>query len=367
MKGAKLILPRGSVVKKHEFRIILVIAACWMIVDYLLFLIRKYSNVLPVKYADPDADTTQTILLRELNVMIVSLVMGFFLVSVLRKFLRNSSLWVNLLLKTLILIFIAMVMNFLIYVSKEMIIDGEGYADAVHNFWKNTSRSEWILPKMMEWTLLFVVTLLALEINEKYSRGVFLDIILGKYLQPKEENRIIMFIDLRNSTPIAEKLGHQEYFEFIRDFIFCISAGMMEHDGRIYQYVGDEVVVWWPSTKQNAKKAINALIESRKVLNKNTEVFKRYYGILPEYKAGVHTGSIMVGQVGIAKKELVMSGDTINTASRIRSACTDLNQKFLISADMKNLMDLEEWQTESMGVVDLKGKNNDLELFALKI
>jgi len=61
------------------------------------------------------------------------------------------------------------------------------------------------------------------------------------------------------------------------------------------------------------------------------------------------------------------SGDTINTASRIRSACTDLNQKFLISVDMKNLLDLEEWQTESMGIVDLKGKNNDLELFALKI
>lgn len=367
MKGAKLILPRGSVVKKHEFRVILIIAVCWIIVDYLLFIIRKYSNVLPVKYSDPNVDTLETILLREVNVLLVSLIMGFILVSVLRKFLRNSSLWVNLLLKTAILILIAMVMNFLIYMSKEMIINGEDYITAVRNFWKNTSRTEWFLPKMMEWTLLFFLTLIALEINEKYSPGVFLDIILGKYLQPKEENRIIMFIDLRNSTPIAEKLGHKEYFEFIRDFIFCISAGIMEHDGRVYQYVGDEVVVWWPSTKTNARKAINSLIESRKVLNKNTEVFKRYYGILPEYKAGVHTGSIMVGQVGISKKELVMSGDTINTASRIRSACTDLNQKFLISSEMKDLMALEEWQTESMGVVDLKGKNNDLELFALKI
>jgi adenylate cyclase len=367
MKGAKLILPRGSVVKKHEFRVILVIAACWIGVDFLLFIIRKFSNVLPVKYSDPNVDTVQTVLLREVNVLLVSLVMGFFLVSVLRKFLRNSSLWVNLILKTMILIAIAMAMNFLIYVSKEMLIDGEGYATAIRNFWKNTSRSEWILPKMVEWVLLFFLTLIALEINEKYSRGVFIDIILGKYLQPKEESRILMFIDLRNSTPIAEKLGHKEYFEFIRDFIFCISAGVMEHDGRVYQYVGDEIVVWWPSSRQNARKAINSLIESRKVLNKNTEVFKRYYGILPEYKAGVHAGNIMVGQVGISKKELVMSGDTINTASRIRSACTDLNQKFLISIDVKNLLDLEEWQTESMGIVDLKGKSNDLELFALKI
>ena len=76
---------------------------------------------------------------------------------------------------------------------------------------------------------------------------------MGKYLRPREESRIIVFIDLRNSTPIAEKLGNN-YFEFIRDFIFAfqpVSWNMM--DG-IYQYVGDEIVAWWPSSKANAKK-----------------------------------------------------------------------------------------------------------------
>ena len=141
----------------------------------------------------------------------------------------------------------------------------------------------------------------------------------------------------------------------------------MEHDGRIYQYVGDEIVAWWPGTSESAKKAVNSLIESRKILNKNTEIFKRSYDIVPEYKAGMHAGNVMVGQVGIAKKELVMSGDTINTASRIRTACTDLNVKFLISKEMIDLLDLKDWQSESMGFVDMKGKNEDLELFALKI
>ena len=194
-----------------------------------------------------------------------------------------------------------------------------------------------------------------------------IDIMAGKYLKPQEEERILLFVDLRNSTPIAEKLGHEGYFEFIRDFIFCITAGVMEQDGRIYQYVGDEIVAWWPSSKENARKAINSLIQSRKVINANTEIFKRNYDILPEYKAGLHTGSVMVGQVGISKKELVMSGDTINTASRIRSACNDLNQKFLVSKELMELAGLEDWQTESMGEVDLKGKNQNIELFALKI
>src|SRR6185436_4926109 len=118
---------------------------------------------------------------------------------------------------------------------------------------------------------------------ETYSKGLFFNIITGKYLIPREENRIIMFIDLKNSTPIAEKLGHKEYFKFIRDVIYCLSAGVAEYDGRVYQYVGDEIVAWWPSSTVNAKKSVKALIEARKIINKNAEIFKRGYDILPEY------------------------------------------------------------------------------------
>ena len=78
-------------------------------------------------------------------------------------------------------------------------------------------------------------------------------------------------------------------------------------------------------------------------------------------------GTVTVGQVGISKKELVMSGNTINTAARIRSACTELNQKFLVSKDIIDILEMKDWQSESMGEVDLKGKNENIELFALKI
>jgi adenylate cyclase len=361
MSVSKLILPRGSVVNKRELPIILIIAISWTLID--LFLVR--ISVLPYKYGN-EISTNRAITLRELNVFLLSFIIGFLLVSVLRKYFHSSSLWINLLFKTAILLLAAVIMNLFIYISYELLIGGRTIEAAFNRFVVNTFRPEWALPKMTEWVILFLLTQLALEINEKYSPGVFVSIMAGRYLQPKEEERIILFLDLRNSTPIAEKLNHK-YFQFIRDFIFCISAGIMEHHGRIYQYVGDEIVAWWPSSKENAKRAIQSLIESRKVINTNTNVFSRNYDILPEYKAGMHVGKVTVGQVGIAKKELVMSGDTINTASRIRSACTDLNQKFLVSKDVINMLELPEWQSESMGMVDLKGKNEMMELFALKI
>jgi len=99
----------------------------------------------------------------------------------------------------------------------------------------------------------------------------------------------------------------------------------------------------------------------------NADIFRWGYDITPEYKVGIHSGNVTVGQVGITKKDLVMSGDTINTAARIRSACTELNQKFVVSKEIMDLLGMKDWQTESLGLVDLKGKNESIELFALKI
>ncbi len=367
MKFSKSIISKISPSKKHEIKVVFSIAFAWTIFDFVHFLYRRATDGLSLKYLDPDVNIYKEVALRELNVFLISLIIGYFLVSVLRNYLRNSSLWYNLFIKTLILVLAAFAMNFFIYVTYEWLISKETLGEALNKFAYNMFHTKWLLKKMPEWVVLFVVTLLAIEINEKYSRGVFLNIMMGKYLQPKEERRIIMFIDLKDSTPIAEKLGHKEYFKFIRDFIFYVSSGILEHDGRIYQYVGDEIVVWWPESKTNAKKVVASILAARKELNTNAERFRRRYGTIPEYKAGIHTGIVTVGQVGIVKKDLVMSGDAINTAARIRSACSDVNQKYLASKEVVDLLDMKDWQAESVGPVEMKGKNENMELFALKI
>jgi adenylate cyclase len=357
----------GSRRKKLNRRLIFIIALAWTTVDFLFFLWRKTSGLLSEKYYQPDINFSKELLLRELNVFVISLFIGWILVKVLKNYLRDSSLGVNLLVKTLILIGAALIMNFFIYVTYEWLINGHTLRNAIEKLGDNIFQNNWLLKKMPEWGVFFIFTMLGIEINEKYSPGVFLDIMLGKYLQPKEERRIIVFLDLRDSTPIAEKLGNKEYFKFIRDFISYISAGFIENDARIYQYVGDEVVVWWPESKENARKAISALLTARKILNKETDRFKQRYGTIPEYKTGLHTGLVTVGQVGIVKKDLVMSGDAMNTTARIRDACTETHHKYIASKDLIDLLDMEEWQAEPMGPTDLKGKNQDIELFALKI
>jgi len=293
--------------------------------------------------------------------------MGYALVFLLKNLLRNSSVFTNILFKTLILVIAALAVNFLIHISYVVFIDKGSFATAVKGFYNHTFQSTWLLEKMPEWFILFILTQLIIEFIEKYSPGIFFSIFFGKYLKPKNEHLIIMFIDLKNSTPIAEKMDNLSYFRFIREFIYHISTALLEYGGRIYQYVGDEIVVSWPAKQKNYKKSIQALISARKNIEKNGDRFRRVYGFSPEFKVGIHWGEVTIGEIGVIKKDLAMSGNAMNTTARIRDACTELNQKFIVSKEFIEKSNLKDWQTESLGEFELKGKNTSIELYALKI
>ena len=293
--------------------------------------------------------------------------MGYLFVYKLKKFLRHYPLWLNFLLKSIILLASALALSFIIQFVSFVLVSGQTPGLAIHNILVYALHKSWLLQKIIYWMVVFFITQLFLLINERYSPGVFLDIFLGKYLQPKIETRIIMFMDLKDSTPIAEKLGHQLYFKFIRDFIYQISTAIIEYEGRIYQYVGDEAVSSWLFDKKNTRKCMDAVILARKRIQKKSEHFRREYGFVPEFRVGIHLGDVTVGEIGVIKKDLAMTGDTMNTTARIRSATNELNHNFIVSKQFMENIDLEEWQTVNLGPIELKGKGSEVELFSLKI
>ncbi|MEO6327986.1 MAG: adenylate/guanylate cyclase domain-containing protein, partial [Ginsengibacter sp.] len=156
-------------------------------------------------------------------------------------------------------------------------------------------------------------------------------------------------------------------FNFIRDFIYQVSSAIIEYEGTIYQYVGDEVVTSWLFEKNNTRKCLASIIHARRNIQKKSQHFRREYDMVPEFRVGIHLGDVTVGEIGVIKKDIAMSGDTMNTTARIRSACNELNHHFIVSRDFIENIDLKEWQSESLGIVDLKGKATGIELFTLKI
>lgn len=207
------------------------------------------------------------------------------------------------------------------------------------------------------------------QINLLLGRGVLWKYVTGKYHKPKTANKIFLFLDLKSSTTIAEKIGSVKYSQFLQDFFYDLTEPILQTKGSIFQYCGDEVVVLWKAKdglKNNNALRFFFLVEEKILSLKDKYVEK--YGVFPEYKAGVHYGNILVTEVGYLKKEIAYHGDLINTASRIRSTCNKVNRRLLASEDLlKNLPNWKsEFNAESMGEFKLRGKKNIIKLFSIE-
>ncbi len=204
--------------------------------------------------------------------------------------------------------------------------------------------------------------------NDKFGKGVLLKMLLGKYKEPKEEDRIFMFLDLRSSTTIAEELGHLKYSQLIQDCFYDMNEVVPEYDAEIYQYVGDEAVISWPYKHGLAK---NNCIELYFAFNERLTMKENYYlnryGITPKFKAGIHGGKLMVAEVGIVKKEIAYHGDVINTSARIQSECNRHGVSLLISEYLFEQLSIGQLYTSRLvGDVLLRGKKKEMRVFTLQ-
>ncbi len=203
--------------------------------------------------------------------------------------------------------------------------------------------------------------------NEKFGKGVFLKLLVGRYKRPREEERIFMFLDLQASTSIAEQLGHYKYSELIQDCFYDLNLITPKYDAEIYQYVGDEAVLSWPYIKGLANNnCVDLFYDFQQRLLKKEKTYMKKYGLLPKFKAGIHGGKLIVTEVGTIKKEIAYHGDVINTTARIQGECNKYEEWLLASESLLNDLNLNgKFETTTLGSITLKGKEEKVPLYAI--
>jgi adenylate cyclase len=228
--------------------------------------------------------------------------------------------------------------------------------------------------KELFWLLIlyyFVMTLLInfiIQVNQKYGPGVLLPMLLGKYSKPQEEERIFMFMDLKSSTETAEKLGHLQYSSFVMDSIMDINQELSSFHARVYQYVGDEVVLTW-KVQDGLKdfSCIRFFYACEKHFHSRATHYNSKYGIIPCFKAGLHIGKISAVEIGQIKKDIAYHGDTINTTARIQEVCNHYNKRLLVSADLfAKIGSHDNCKVEVLGTILLKGKAHGVGLVSVE-
>ncbi|WP_257668993.1 adenylate/guanylate cyclase domain-containing protein [Parapedobacter tibetensis] len=218
------------------------------------------------------------------------------------------------------------------------------------------------------WSFIVAVTQLLMQMNSKFGPDTFWNIIKGKYNTPKREERIFMFLDINSSTAIAERLGNEAYHALLKDFFADITDPILENNGNIYQYVGDEVVVVWKFRAgiENIQ-CLKCFFALKKDIEEKKDKYIGRYGLIPSFKAGIHCGEMVAGEIGIIKRDITYSGDVLNTTSRILGECKSFNEELIVSSDLLAILDYEkDFISRQLGVIKLRGKQQEILLMAIK-
>jgi adenylate cyclase len=208
-------------------------------------------------------------------------------------------------------------------------------------------------PSIIMSLILAPVFTIAETVRQFTGKSVILNFFLGRYHHPKKEDLIFLFIDLKSSTVLAEKLDPNVFFQLLNDFHATIEDFVRFHEGQIYKYLGDGQIIVWPKTQ--ADRALKTICGLESVLNPNLK-----------FTAGLHCGPVLVGEIGTERKEIGYWGDTINTAQRIQDACKMYQTHILMSEDFFYLLSdkyINQLNLEKLENVLLRGRKNPVNLF----
>jgi adenylate cyclase len=105
-------------------------------------------------------------------------------------------------------------------------------------------------------------------------------------------------------------------------------------------------------------------------MKKNFEEYAQKYhkkfGVVPTFKAGLHFGEVTTGEIGVLKKDIIFTGDVLNTTARIQGLCNFYNVDLLISKELLNKLDLPpESVLKSLGENELRGREEYVKLFTI--
>lgn len=224
------------------------------------------------------------------------------------------------------------------------------------------------------WHPVFPILLLALlssfllQLSEHFGTNELWKMFSGRYFNPKEEQRIFMFLDLNHSTTLAEKLGNEKFYRFLNDFYHDIAAVILRHKGEVVDYVGDLVIISWSFTDGSYQtQCLTCYSEFERVIQDRKEIYLARYGAVPQFKAAVHCGDVIIGEMGKIKKSIKFSGDVLNTTARVEKVCGAIGAKMVITDNLVHILSDPPYSMERIRNLSLKGKEMPMDVYKVLV
>ncbi len=205
------------------------------------------------------------------------------------------------------------------------------------------------------------------EIGGLLGYGTLKNLMLGRYVQPRREQRAFLLIDMKDSTGMAERLGPVKFHELLNDFFHAVTDAALECDGEIHKYVGDEAILTWPGASIGDGECLRCPFVVRDFIERQRRTYEARYGEVPSFRASIHFGEIVAGEIGDVRREIAFVGDTLNVAARLLEAAKDLGHDVLASQELLAHAPLPAGlRTTKLPTLSVRGRSAPLGVSALE-
>ncbi len=174
---------------------------------------------------------------------------------------------------------------------------------------------------------------LAFEMGRLLGFATLKNLLTGRYVQPRREERVFLLIDMKDSTGLAERLGPVRFHELLNAFFRDIADAALECDAEIHKYVGDEAILTWTSGGALGDCLACPFIAIDRIAEHSND-YRNRFGAVPAFRAALHCGEIVAGEIGDIRREIAYVGDTLNVAARLLEHAKTTGHDVLLSVDM---------------------------------
>ena len=182
-------------------------------------------------------------------------------------------------------------------------------------------------------------------------------------LSGKRQTVTIMFTDIRGFTAFSEKTSEEQgpevLVQLLNEYMTLMVSIIVKHSGHVNKFIGDGILAVFSDEDEGAKPGDHAARAVKCAVRMVTAPSNFQTG------AGIHTGIVVIGNVGSADKmEYTVLGDTVNLASRLESLNKENKTRVLMSEATQSLLG-DEIETAPIGTVPVRGKTVPIKLFTV--
>ncbi len=210
--------------------------------------------------------------------------------------------------------------------------------------------------------------ILLISVVQLVGGRALLDIVSARYFNPRAERCLLMFLDITSSTTIAENIGDIRYHQLLSDVFATLSRIVTDHGGEVHKYVGDEMIaVWRVGTPEQNARILKCFVACLAAMERDADKYQNKFELVPAFRAGLHMGTVVAGEIGATRREVALIGDAMNITARIEEACRDVGEAALASGELQEACALPDGLVlENVGDRLLRGKTVPVTLYALR-